>query len=177
MNADLLKLIRADVRRWPGGKSIHDPDNNDDTFAPSTIGFLVTGAMVEGKFENGPLAGLQRARELGALAETAAWDRAAADELLDLFEDRRAEASDAAGEAAYSAWTRSLRTGRAGAMKRVAIHGMKLAPLQQRVIDAQAELGPSATASEISAWLATKGFEHSSSNVAKAQRKLREKTL
>lgn len=165
MRAGLLKLIRHDVRRWPGSKSIRDLDNNDDTLAPSTIGHLVDEV----------LAGDTRARELGAVAETGEWSRAHADELLDLLADRLATIGDGAGAASFEAELDRIAKGRDLTQRREAQYGLALKPLQRAILDAEDKLGLEASAADIARHLSSTGKwpTATSSSVAKARRALR----
>lgn len=163
---DMLREARRDVRAWPGGQSVRAGDNNDDTFWPSTIGHLADDV----------LAGVPRAQELAALAETAAWDRGAADELLDLLAEHLAAAADAGTDSAMrDPLERFRQTGREGARKRD--EGRGLSPLQRASLRAEEELGREATSSAIAQHLNFKGLEHAPTNVAKARRVLRKMGL
>lgn len=163
---DMLREARRDVRAWPGGQSVRAGDNNDDTFWPSTIGHLADDV----------LAGVPRAQELAALAETAAWGRAAADELLDLLAEHLAAAADTGADSTMrevEAIERSRQAGREGA--RLRDEGRDLSPLQQAVLRAEGELGREATSGAISHHLALAGLNHAPTNVARARRVLRNK--
>jgi hypothetical protein len=166
MRSDLLKLIRYDVRRWPGAKSIRDIDNNDDTLAPSTIGFMV----------DGPLAQMPRALELGAMAETGEWSRARADELLDLLADRLATIADGAGAAFFEAELDRIAKGRDLTQRREAQYGLALKPLQRAILDAERELGHGASSTDIARYLSSTGkwSTATASSVAKSRRALRQ---
>ena len=72
-----MKDIRRDILRWPGARSIRD-HYELDVFAPTTL------AIVAELLKAAP-----RAKALIALAQTADWTRAAADELVDLVDDWR----------------------------------------------------------------------------------------
>lgn len=163
---EMLREARRDVRAWPGGQSVRAGDNNDDTFWPSTIAHLADDVLADHP----------RAQELAGLAETAAWDRAAADELLDLLAEHLAAAADAGTDLAmHDPLERFRQAGRAGARKRD--EGRDLSPLQQAILRAEDKLGREATSGAISHHLALAGLNHAPTNVARARRALRNKGL
>lgn len=93
----LLRAIRSDVRAWPGNASL-DADDAPEAFA-----------LLRAWVGHEP-----RAAALLAAAESPAWTRASADELLDLLADWLAEQAASSADGAHMRRVEAIATGRRG---------------------------------------------------------------
>lgn len=173
MDADLLREIRLDVRRWPGGRSIRE-SYEPDVFEPTTLAVMADNW----------LAGRPGVAELMAAAETDRWTQADAERVLDALTEALADEVARVSEIAAGPAIDATEIIRAHARK---AHVARLAneraagtlpPLQKLVLEAEEVYGRDAAPSVVAGHLQARGHTNATtSNVGKARRALRRKGL